>query len=65
MAGIIQNLLATVSASLGIGPKGARATLDASALTANRTVTLPDKAGTVAMTSDITGGDVRDSWLFG
>lgn len=41
------------------------ATLDVSALTTGRTVTFQDKAGTVAMTSDITGGDVRDNWLFG
>lgn len=41
------------------------ATLDASGLTAARTFTLPDTSGTVAMTSDITGGDVRDAWLFG
>ena len=49
----------------GDGLKVGDATLDASALTAPRALALPDKAGTLATTSDITGGDVRDTWLFG
>jgi hypothetical protein len=49
--GLISNLLATTSATFGIGPKGTRATLDASGLSAARTLTLPDRAGTLALAS--------------
>jgi hypothetical protein len=45
----ISNLAGTLLSSLRIN----NATIDSSGLTAARTVTLPDKAGTVAMTSDI------------
>ena len=49
--GRFADLLGTVKATFGIGPKGARATLDASGLTASRTHTLPDASGTVVLTS--------------
>lgn len=51
--------------TLAIGPSATPAVFDASAMTAQRTFTLPNASGTVALTSDITGGDVRDAWLFG
>lgn len=37
------------------------ATFDLSLLTASRAITLPDKAGTLAMTSDITAGSLADT----
>lgn len=46
--GRFADLLGTVLTSFGIGPKGARATLSAAGLSADRTLTLPDKTGTVA-----------------
>ena len=52
--------------TLAIGPTATPAVLDASAMTAQRTFALPNTSGTLALTSDITGGsDVRDAWLFG
>lgn len=66
--GAFANLLGTVLTTFGIGPKGARATIDASAMTAQRTFTLPDASGTLATTADVAaagGSDVRDNWLFG
>ncbi|MDQ3273745.1 MAG: pyocin knob domain-containing protein [Actinomycetota bacterium] len=58
MAGRFANLLGTILSSFGIGPKGAQATLSASTLTADRAHALPDKSGTVAVTSDITAAAV-------
>lgn len=52
MAGKFLNLLGTVLSSFGIGPASTRATLSASLLTAPRALTLQDKAGTIALTSD-------------
>lgn len=49
MAGRWLDLLGTILDTFGIGPKGARATLDASDLTANRTYALPDAGGTIAL----------------
>lgn len=49
MGRFLGDLLGTISASFGIGPKGTRATLSASSLTANRTLALPDAAGTLAL----------------
>jgi hypothetical protein len=49
-----QDLLGTVSNTLRIGL--AKATLDASGLTAPRTHTLPNQSGTLALLSDISGG---------
>lgn len=51
--GFWTDLLGTTSTSFKIGKS--KATLDASGLTAARTLTVPDKAGTLACTSDITG----------
>lgn len=53
--GMFANLLGTFLGSFGIGPKGARATLSASGLTADRAHTLPDKAGTIALLDDVSG----------
>lgn len=52
MAGRFANLLGTLLDTFSIGPKGARATLDASGLTAERTYTAPDKTGVMAMFDD-------------
>jgi hypothetical protein len=49
MAGTWARLLGTLLSSFGIGTKGTRATLDASGLTSNRTLTLPDASGTLAL----------------
>lgn len=49
----VLDLLGTSATTFFVGLFGKRATFDASALTANRTITLPNKAGTLAMTSDI------------
>lgn len=57
MAGRFANLMGTVLGSFGIG----RATLDASGLTANRAIVLPDKAGTVAMLDDLTSVTLSDT----
>lgn len=51
--GFWTDLLGTTSTSFKIGK--AKATFDASGLSAARTFTLPDAAGTLARTSDITG----------
>lgn len=51
--GRFADILGTLGTSFGIGPKGSRAVLDASALSAARTHALPDKSGTLALTSDI------------
>ena len=51
--GSFANLVGTVLATFGIGPKGARATLDASGLTADRTFTLPDKDGALPVAADV------------
>ena len=45
--------------------KVGNASFDPTSLTTSRTVTLPDKSGPVAMTDDVAGGDIRDTWLFG
>ena len=50
MAGIIQRLLGTFSNTFLIGKN--KATLDASGLTAPRSLLLPDKAGTIATLAD-------------
>jgi hypothetical protein len=59
MAGSFADLFGTTKTSWKIG----KATVDASGLTAARTFTLPDTAGTVALTSDLgpTLGQVLDS----
>lgn len=57
MAGLVQNLLATVCTTFGIGPKGARATLDASGLTSARTLNLPDASGTLLVNGHYDGGN--------
>jgi hypothetical protein len=44
-------LLGTLASSFGFGAKGTRLTLDYSALTADRTVAVPDRAGTLALAS--------------
>jgi hypothetical protein len=44
------------------GVDGTRTTVAGSA-TANRTQTLPDKSGTFAMTSDISGGGATNEWI--
>lgn len=51
--GRFADILGTLGTSFGIGPKASRAVLDASALTAPRTHALPDKSGTLALTSDM------------
>lgn len=38
-----------------------KATLDASSLSANRTFTLPDSSGQIALTSDISGGGLSEA----
>lgn len=52
MAGSFADLFGTTKSSFKVG----KATFDASGLTAQRSITVPDKAGTLAMLSDITGG---------
>ena len=51
---ILSKLRGTLQSAFGIN----RATLDASALTAARSYTLPDQSGTVALLSDIAGGGI-------
>ena len=50
--GLWSKLAGTMVSTFGIGPKATRATLDASALTAARTLTVPDKTGTLATVTD-------------
>lgn len=50
------DLLGTMKTTFGIGPKGSRATLSATGLTAPRTLALPDKDGTLATLGDVGGG---------
>lgn len=52
-------LLSDLAGTLRNAFRVARATLDASSLTTERTVTLPDKSGTVAMLDDVISGDWR------
>jgi hypothetical protein len=59
--GRFADILGTLGTSFGIGPKASRAVLDASALTAPRTHALPDKSGTLALTSDVTA-QVNADW---
>lgn len=54
MAHFLSDLLGTLKETFRIG----RATLDASALTANRTLTIRDQAGTVALLSDVGGSGI-------
>jgi hypothetical protein len=51
---ILSDLAGTLRDALRV----AKATLDASALTASRTYTLPDKSGTLATTDDVAVGGV-------
>ena len=56
MAGRFLDLLGTLLPTLSFGPKDAPVTLNSAALTAPRQFLFPDKGGTIALTSDITGG---------
>lgn len=49
--GRFADILGVLGSTFGIGPSGSRATLDASALTAPRTLALPDAAGKLALAS--------------
>lgn len=51
--GRIADILGTLGASFSIGPRSARAVLDASGLSAARTLAFPNKSGTFALTSDL------------
>ncbi|MEY2653569.1 MAG: hypothetical protein RLZZ524_597, partial [Pseudomonadota bacterium] len=62
----LSDFAGTSRTAIGLGPKATRATLSAADLTAPRAIALPDKAGTVALTSDITGaGNVPDGGTTG
>lgn len=54
----IADIIGTLRTSFSIGPKGANATFSASGITAARTLTLPNKTGTLACTSDIPASGV-------
>lgn len=55
---MLSRLTGTLKNFFGIGPKTTRATLSASGLTAARTFTLPDVAGTVVVASPTTAGQI-------
>lgn len=53
------DILGTLRSAWGLGPISTRLSLSWAGLTAPRAVSFPDKDGTIAMTSDITGGGVQ------
>jgi hypothetical protein len=56
----LSNLIGTLKATFKIG----KATFDASGVATARNIVVPDKAGTLAMLSDVTGGGVTSLSVF-
>lgn len=63
--GRFADLLGTLGTSFGIGPKGTRATLDASGLTAARTLAVPDASGTLQVAGHYDGGNASSVYTTG
>ena len=55
--GRFADLIGTLADTFSIGPKGTRAKFDASGLTAERTITMPDASGTLKVTGHYDGGN--------
>jgi len=55
--GFFSDIIGTLSSSFNVG----KLTLSSSALSVARTVTFPDKAGTVAMIDDVSGGSITSA----